>query len=66
MWTKLVALFLLFAIVSYDPVIARKCKDGQSYYDGCNSCFCASGALGCTVKYCGEVTKLPPPESFWE
>ncbi|XP_076278259.1 uncharacterized protein LOC143208075 [Lasioglossum baleicum] len=77
MWNKLVVLFLLFAIVAPNPVIERKCKVGQSYYDGCNTCFCANGAaIGCTLMACwvyDNVTKtstmykqLAPPESFWE
>ncbi|XP_076278258.1 uncharacterized protein LOC143208074 [Lasioglossum baleicum] len=66
MWTKLVALFLLFAIVAYDPVIARTCKDGQSYDNGCNECHCTNGHVACTRMSCEGVTILPPPESFWE
>ncbi|XP_031827646.1 serine protease inhibitor 3 [Nomia melanderi] len=81
MWTKVFALFLVFAIVASIPIDVeptRKCVTGKRYFDGCNWCFCAGdGVTGCTLMACvkynpetGEMESvnrsLPPPEDYWE
>ncbi|XP_076687312.1 uncharacterized protein LOC143378978 [Andrena cerasifolii] len=75
MWTKSYGLFLLallFTIVNSSvPEEGRKCVDGKSFYDGCNSCFCAGGQTACTLKLCYDQTGAvlvpqKPPEDFWQ
>lgn len=49
----------------------RKCVDGKSYNDGCNSCFCSNGNVACTLMLCmGADRKIlprnPPPADFYE
>lgn len=35
---------------------------GESFFDGCNTCFCGpGGVLGCTARACLDVTEPPPP-----
>lgn len=36
------------------------CDKGQTYFDGCNHCFCAGDKYGCTLKDCDEQLASPP------
>ncbi|XP_076663592.1 uncharacterized protein LOC143366408 [Andrena cerasifolii] len=75
MWTKSYSLFLLallFTIVNSSvPEESRKCLPGKTFYDGCNSCFCAGGRKACTLKLCYDQTgavlvPLKTPDDFWQ
>lgn len=76
MWTKFFALFLLFVVVASDTSTETKCRDGQSYDDGCNRVSCHGGHIVSTAKACGHedpvtgefifAESLPAPEGFWE
>ncbi|KAK8392461.1 hypothetical protein O3P69_014667 [Scylla paramamosain] len=34
--------------------LGRRCKDGESWNDGCNDCFCSNGVPACTLRFCPE------------
>lgn len=51
--------------------VDRKCVDGKSYYDGCNTCICGNGNVACTLVACigpdGKSTpSKEPPADFWQ
>lgn len=38
----------------------RVLREGESFSDGCNACFCSGGALSCTGRVCDDVVEPQP------
>ena len=75
MWTKSYSLFLVVLLItivnSFGQQEGRKCVEGKSYSDGCNTCSCMGGHAACTLMLCYDENGvvLEPqeaPEDFWE
>lgn len=54
--------------MSIESVPVKRCKPGESYFNGCNMCFCdGSGSISCHRKLCPDNPKhISPPAGFWQ